>query len=74
MTLMNPTYSQAGTVFGGRAALQTAGRAIRGAFAYLLRRYREERAIEHLMEMDVRELKDLGISRGQIETVVRRGR
>jgi uncharacterized protein YjiS (DUF1127 family) len=40
----------------------------------MLRRYREARAIERLMELDASRLKDLGLSRSEIETAVRHGR
>jgi len=53
-------------------------RAIGGAFASLLARYRRhldhEKAIAELAAMGDRELEDLGITRADIVTAVRRGR
>jgi len=74
MTLQNPSHPQVATVSMVRAPFEGAGRAMGSVFATLLRRYQEARAIERLMAMDASRLKDLGISRSEVELVVRFGR
>jgi len=74
MTLLNPTTGRPVAVAPIRVPCAGALRATGGVLAAMLRRYREARAIERLMELDATRLKDLGLSRGEIETAVRRGR
>lgn len=74
MTLLNPTTGRPVAAAPLRVACAGALRAICGVIAAMLRRYREVRAIERLMELDASRLKDLGLSRSEIETAVRHGR
>jgi len=74
MVVLNPSNEQVGTVSLVRVAVKAAGLAMASVLFDLLRRYREVRAIEHLMAMETAQLKDLGISRSEIVSAVRTGR